>query len=127
MNVMSHNQFDIFNGLEINLHKDEINTIENHLSLSNNDKGFGENQMVYTKKKELIELNNLGYCYQFGIGKRKNEFKAFELYYKSAVGGYSDAQNNLGGCYQNGIGIEKDEKKAFEWYLKAANAGDLHA
>ncbi|CAB4393306.1 unnamed protein product [Rhizophagus irregularis] len=84
--VMSHNQVENFNGLEINLCKDEINTMENFFE--SQDKGFNEIQI---EKKKLIELNNL------------------------AEGGNSDAQNNLGYCYQNGIGITKDEKKAFEW------------
>ncbi len=81
----------------------------------------------YIEKKELVELNNLGYCYQYGIRKKKDGFKAFGFYLKSAGGGNSGAQNNVGYCYQNGIGVTKDERKAFEWYLKAANEGDLHA
>ncbi|CAB5366785.1 unnamed protein product [Rhizophagus irregularis] len=75
LNVMTYNQFEVFNGLEINLCKDEINTMEKYFeSLDNN--GFNENQIDYTKKKELEELNNLGYCYQFGMGKNKDSFKA---------------------------------------------------
>ncbi|UZO08334.1 uncharacterized protein OCT59_028592 [Rhizophagus irregularis] len=120
--VMSHNQVENFDGLEINLCKDEINTMEKYFE--SRDKGFDEIQI---KKRKLIELNNLGYCYQYGVGKKKDEFKAFEFYLKSAEGGNSDAQNNLGYCYQNGIGITKDEKKAFEWYLKASNESNLHA
>src|SRR6266480_5627632 len=124
-NVMSLDQFENFNGLEINICKDEINTIEKYFE---SDKGSNnENQINYIKKKELIELNNLGYCYQYGIGKRKDKFKAFEFYLKSAEGGFSGAKNNLGYCYQNGIGVTKDEKKAFEWYLKVANEEDLYA
>ena len=87
------------------------------------DKAPNDKIDLCAKKKELVELNNLGYCYQFGIGKKKDEFKALEIYFKSAEGGYPGAQNNLGYCYQNGIGIEKDEKEAFEWYSKAANEG----
>ena len=36
--------------------------------------------------------NNLGYCYQNGIGVEKNEVKAFEWYEKSAKQGDSNAQ-----------------------------------
>src|SRR6266542_2423341 len=86
-----------------------------------------ENKKDYIKKKELVELNNLGYCYQYGLGRKIDKFKAFEFYFKSAAGGNSNAQNNLGYCYQNGIGITKDKKKAFEWYLKAANKDNMHA
>jgi TPR repeat protein len=121
-NVMSHNQFENFNGLEINLCKDEINSMEKYFeSIDKCSKDYDD------KKKELMKLNNLGYCYQHGIEKKKDEFKAFEFYLKSAKGGNLSAQNNLGYCYQNGIGVTKNEKEAFEWYLKAANEGDLQA
>src|SRR6266542_2579841 len=127
VHVMSHNQFENFNDLKmINLCKDEISAMENYFESRDNN-GPNENQLDYSKKKELLKLNDLGYCYQYGIGKKKDEFKAFEFYLKSAEGGNSGAQNNLGYCYQNGIGVTKDEEKAFEWYLKAANEGDSYA
>src|SRR2546421_177689 len=75
--IMSHNQFENFNGLEINLCKDEINTMEKYFKSL--DKGSNENQKDYdVKRKELEKLNNLGYCYQYGLGKKKDNFKAFE-------------------------------------------------
>ncbi|CAB4385684.1 unnamed protein product [Rhizophagus irregularis] len=65
--VMSHNQFENFNGLKmINLCKDEISVMENYFELQDNDE-HNENQIDYIKKKESIDLNNLGYCYQYGI------------------------------------------------------------
>src|SRR6266480_3113258 len=122
------NQFEKFNGLEINICKDEINIIEIYFELLNNNLiNPVKEQIDYYKKKELADQNYLGYCYQYGIEKEKDEFKAFELYLKSAKGGNLDAQNNLGYCYYYGIGIEKSEKKAFESYLKAANEGNLCA
>ena len=63
----------------------------------------------------MVQLNNLGYCYQFGVGKEKNVFKAFEFYLESAAEGNPSAQNNLGYCYQNNIGVVTDEQKAFQW------------
>src|ERR1043166_9064387 len=100
--MMSHDQFENFNGLKINICKDEINVIEKYFE---SDKSFNENQTNCIEKKELIELNNLGHSYQYGIGKKKDEFKAFECYLKSAGGGNSAAKNNLGYCYQNGVGV----------------------
>ncbi|PKC60805.1 HCP-like protein [Rhizophagus irregularis] len=124
--VMSHNQYENFNGLKISICNDEINTIEKYFESF--DKSSNNNQIDLTKEKEkLVELNNLGFCYQYGMGKVKDDFKAFEFYLQSAEGGNLGAQNNLGYCYQNGIGIIKDEKKAIEWYLKAANGGNLEA
>jgi TPR repeat protein len=46
--------------------------------------------------------------------------KAFELYLKSAEGGYKLALNELGRCCYFGICTFKDEDKAFEFYLKTA-------
>ncbi|CAB4411614.1 unnamed protein product [Rhizophagus irregularis] len=130
IHIMSQIHFENFNGLEINLCKDEIINMEKYFESL--DKDFNDNkndnQIDYIKKKELVDLNNLAYYYQYGIGKEKNEFKAFEFYLNSSEKeGNSDAQNNLGCCYQYGIGIEKDESKAFEYYLKAANQGDIYA
>ncbi|CAB4472776.1 unnamed protein product [Rhizophagus irregularis] len=58
LNVMSHNQIENFYGLELNLCKDEINTIEEFFKSSNKDSN--EKQKDYVKKKELEKLNNLG-------------------------------------------------------------------
>ncbi|GBC09531.1 hypothetical protein RclHR1_08950009 [Rhizophagus clarus] len=91
----------------------------------------------------------LGYCYDHGIGTKKNEIKAFEWYSKSAENGFALAQNNLeneskkfefytksanegcalgqcnlGFCYDFGIGTVTNKTNAFEWYLKSAE--DVH-
>ncbi|CAB5350633.1 unnamed protein product [Rhizophagus irregularis] len=71
--------------------------------------------------------NNLGNCYQYGIGTDKDEKQAFAWYLKAAQSGYTQAQYDLAICYKNGLGTEKDEKQAFEWYLKAAENGDARA
>ncbi|PKC15570.1 hypothetical protein RhiirA5_408069 [Rhizophagus irregularis] len=46
--------------------------------------------------------------------ERKNEDgkKAFELFMKSAIGGYSKGQCVLGFYYSNGIGTQQDYEKA---------------
>ena len=85
---MSHNQYEDFNGLVINICKDEIYDIEK--CFKSLDKGPNE---IQVDKKKLTELNNLGYCYQYGIGKKKDKFKAFGLYLESAEGGnYDDSK-----------------------------------
>ncbi|RHZ86859.1 hypothetical protein Glove_43g14 [Diversispora epigaea] len=71
-----------------------------------------------------IGQNELGYCYQNGIGTTKDEEKAFQWFLKSAEGENSSGQSNLGYCYNHGIGTIKDEEKAFQWYLKSAERGD---
>src|SRR5437764_1486871 len=68
----------------------------------------------------------LGSCYYYGNGFMEDKKKAFELYLKSAKGGYRNALEKVGFCYEHGDGILKDTNKAFEWYLKAANKGDSY-
>ena len=91
------------------------------------------NETETTKDKEKFQMylklaeegnhivqNNLGYCYQYGIGTEKNYNQAFQWYLKSAENGNRVGQFNIGYCYQFGIGTEKDEDKAFIYYQKAA-------
>ncbi|RIB16875.1 hypothetical protein C2G38_2188795 [Gigaspora rosea] len=80
--------------------------------------------MISARNGDPKGQNELGYCYQHGIGTVKNEQKAFQWYKKSAEEGNSDGQNNLGYCYENGIGTIKDEQMAFQWYTKSANGGN---
>ncbi|RHZ85390.1 hypothetical protein Glove_66g70 [Diversispora epigaea] len=70
----------------------------------------------------------------YGIGIKKDEKKAFQLYFKSvnegivmdtfqwylksAEGGNNAGQFNIRNCYKNGIGTTKDEKKAFQYLLR---------
>ncbi|CAB4472893.1 unnamed protein product [Rhizophagus irregularis] len=58
VHVISHEQFEDFNGLVINICKDEIDVIEEYFE--SKEKYLNENQLDYDKKKGLIELNNLG-------------------------------------------------------------------
>ena len=55
-------------------------------------------------------MNNLGYCYEKGIGTRASEKKAFELYQKAEDSGMSYGISNLGCCHEKGIGTEVNEK-----------------
>lgn len=65
-------------------------------------------------------LNQLGYCYTFGVGVDKDEKKAAEFWKKAAIQGDSKAQCHLGYCYLNGTGVPQNTQKAFEYWLMAA-------
>ena len=71
--------------------------------------------------------NDLGICYENGVGVPQNYTEAVKWYRKSAEQGNATAQNNLGLCYENGVGVTKDLNKAIEWYRKAALQGSEDA
>jgi len=71
---ISQNQFENFNELKVNICEDEINTIEKHFELLNNNLIDSDEQMKnqdYAKKDELVEQNYLGYCYQWDRKREK--------------------------------------------------------
>ncbi|MBE6639566.1 MAG: sel1 repeat family protein [Ruminococcaceae bacterium] len=64
--------------------------------------------------------NNLGTCYEQGLGISKDEGKAVYWYRKSADQGNSAAQINLANCYLSGKGVAKDWTMAVSLYQKSA-------
>ncbi|RHZ80972.1 hypothetical protein Glove_130g162 [Diversispora epigaea] len=52
---------------------------------------------------------------------------AFELWLKFAEKGNLVAQSRVGWCHSYGIGTSKDVAKGFQWYMKAALAGNIGA
>jgi hypothetical protein len=76
-------------------------------------------------------LNNLGYCYEKGLGVTRNPNKAFALYSEASKLGNQKtwwnnyARHNVARCYNHGIGVLRDReeaargfKEASEWYNK---------
>lgn len=71
--------------------------------------------------------NDLGYCYDKGLGVSQDYAEAIKWYRKAAEQGYAVAQNGLGFCYYNGQGVTQDYAEAVKWYRKAAEQGDAYA
>lgn len=71
--------------------------------------------------------NNLGYCYDEGVGVALNDEEAVKWYQKAAEQGDPDAQNALGLCYQYGEGVARNKSMAIKWYKKAIEQGDSDA
>src|SRR5260363_320993 len=86
------------------------------------------NQLNFDSSQKLADTNEpnrnylLGYCYEHGMGVKKDEDKAFTYYQKSADVNNSNGMYQVGYCYYLGIGVEVDKHKAFTYYLKSAKA-----
>jgi tetratricopeptide (TPR) repeat protein len=84
----------------------------------------------FTQAAEMGNLhaqNQLGICYEFGLGIGQDCEKAIGWYTRAAEKGCSKAQNNLGCCYGSGEGVKADMREAFEWCRKAAKQGNPKA
>ena len=57
-------------------------------------------------------LNLLAYCHLDGLGVKKNQAKAAELFEASGKLGKCLASSDAAMCYALGLGVGKDEKKA---------------
>lgn len=73
------------------------------------------------EKGDAKAQNKLAWIYYEGNANvAVDKSKAVELFSKSAIQGYSNAQSMLGYCYAKGIGTVKDLERAVFWYTKAA-------
>jgi len=72
---------------------------------------------------DAIAQNNLGVCYYYGNGIRKDYDKAADWFAKAAEQGNANAQKNLGLCYYDGDGVCQDYEKAVHWLSKAEEQG----
>jgi TPR repeat protein len=64
--------------------------------------------------------NLVGYCYDLGLGTRRDPKAAVHWYKKAATAEYDEAIYNLALCYSRGDGIRKNERKAFDLNQRAA-------
>ncbi|CAB4404707.1 unnamed protein product [Rhizophagus irregularis] len=114
----------------------ELENIVAQFNLANEyifGKSFQNQYLAFELSKKLADddyaygCNNLGYCYENGIGTDINNQKAFESYQKAADFGNINGINNLGWCYGEGIGTNINEQKALELYQKAADFESITA
>lgn len=66
----------------------------------------------------------VAYCYQNGIGVRKDNEIAVNWFLRAANKNYPPAQVALGNCYSVGSGVPSDLEIAYSWYEKAARLGN---
>lgn len=73
-------------------------------------------------------VNNLGNCYYWGIGCKKDDAKAVELFRRAIAAGDKDcAAYNLAYRYRKAEGTEKDYAQAWKYFRMAALYGYTYA
>jgi TPR repeat protein len=71
--------------------------------------------------------NNLGACYEHGLGCVQSYTKAVKWYRLAAAQGLAYASSNLGYCYWRGHGVRMDLGAALAWFERALEQGDDRA
>jgi hypothetical protein len=71
--------------------------------------------------------NNLGACYEHGLGCTQSYVKAVKWYRLAAAQGLAYASSNLGYCYWRGHGVGMDLGAALAWFERALEQGDDRA
>ena len=71
--------------------------------------------------------NNLGACYEHGLGCRQSYVKAARWYRPAAAQALGTASMNLGYCYLHGHGVRADEGEALRLFRLAVEQGEPKA
>ncbi|WP_156909309.1 tetratricopeptide repeat protein [Ottowia thiooxydans] len=66
---------------------------------------------------------DLAYCYEVGLGIRKNLRTAYRHYLAAALNGDEEAHAEVGRCLYYGIGVNRDRKIADIWLRRADALG----
>jgi hypothetical protein len=94
--------------------------------LSNGREIEGVRLFQQAKEHGLLEANtSLGFCYQRGVGVKRNKEEAARLFKVAAEGGSCEV--NLARCYEQGLGVRKNLRRALELYFKGARKLESHA
>ncbi len=68
--------------------------------------------------------NNLGACYEHGLGCTQSYAKAVKWYRLSVAQGLGTASMNLGYCYLRGHGVPADKQEALRLFREAVERGE---
>ncbi len=71
--------------------------------------------------------NNLGACYEHGLGCAQSYAKAAKWYRLSAAQGLGTASMNFGYCYLWGHGVPADKAEALRLFREAVARGEMRA
>lgn len=79
------------------------------------------------EESSYFSCNLLGMKYSKGLGVKKNNKKAFDLFEKACKGDDMDGCSNLGISYYNGDGVKRNSTKAKELLKKACDGENENA
>ena len=88
------------------------------------DQTYSDELLKKAESGDSTAQRHLGSCYYRGLGIKKDNTKAIELWEKAALQGDIKAQSNLGSLY---FLDQKRYDKAYEWFKKASDSGDTYA
>ena len=77
--------------------------------------------------KHADAMNQIGWCYQKGLGVEKDLKRARDYYRKAAEAGSIFGMYNYGCCYLDGDGGEKNYTEAVKWFRKSADGKNAYA
>jgi uncharacterized protein len=60
-------------------------------------------------------LHDLAVCYAKGVGVKRSDYKAAELYLQAALHGDKQSAFEMGRCYWHGIGVQRNRRIARVW------------
>lgn len=78
-------------------------------------------------KLHPAQIARLADLYEEGEGIERNELRASNLYWWSAVLGDPYAQSILANAYAIGQGVKQSNEQALDWYKKSAEQGNPYA
>ncbi len=79
------------------------------------------NDWLLTFRENPNAAFNLGSCYVYGIGFRKNYKKALRFYKMAASGTDGDAEYKVAMFYKYGKGTKQSSKRYLQWLKRAAD------
>lgn len=113
--------------------KDDANAINalGEFFVVRNNKGDIEDAVKLFKKASKNGLSegkiNLGLCYLYGRGVRKDSGEAFASFKEASVAGNPYATYLMGVCFRDGQGVEKNIAEAVRCFEAASSRGEMHA
>lgn len=75
-------------------------------------------------KGDCRAASNIGWMFQYGLGRPVDAPQARQWYVKAANEGCPYGARNVAGMYETGEGGPVDPQEALKWYLKAVDLGD---